>query len=245
MYIQEEDTGWRLQGQNQCKLTIKDLIEFYWVYLFLHYCSYVVKFQCTKWPINRAEYKLRLDIPVLRPEWLLTSGNIKFGKVLGEGSYGVVKHGFLEDVRMHCAVKQIKDIPDNDDELNNLWQEARTMRGLRNKHIVSFLGIINDEKVSSGVWVFLTKQLTKHLFQPFSMVIEYVNGDSVDKYLKDHGELDTKFRIKILIDAAKGVTYLHSQQPPFLHLDLASRNLLMQWEGVLQRHLVVKVFTIQ
>ena len=81
-------------------------------------------------------------------------------------------------------------------------------------------------------------------FQPFSMVIEYVNGDSVGKYLeKNNNQLDNKFRIKILIDAAKGMSYLHSQNPPFLHLDLASRNLLIQWEGVLMKsHAVIKVY---
>jgi len=66
--------------------------------------------------------------------------------------------------------------------------------------------------------------------QPFALVMEKINGPSVESFLRNEGkDADNLFRMKILIDAARGMKYLHSQQPPFLHLDFASRNLLINW----------------
>lgn len=77
------------------------------------------------------------------------------------------------------------------------------------------------------------QKLVKNLlpfFQPFSIVLEYINGKSVDNFLKEEGsDSDDKMRTKIILGAARGMKYLHSQNPPFLHLDLATRNLLINW----------------
>lgn len=50
-------------------------------------------------------------------------------------------------------------------------------------------------------------------------------------FLSDNKNADNRIRTRILIDAAKGMRYLHSKEPPFLHLDIAARNLLMRWKG--------------
>ena len=81
-------------------------------------------------------------------------------------------------------------------------------------------------------------------FQPFSIVLEYINGKSVDSFLREEGaDSDDKMRTKIILGAARGMKYLHSQNPPFLHLDLATRNLLINWNGRQKtlNNMVVKV----
>ena len=48
-------------------------------------------------------------------------------------------------------------------------------------------------------------------------------------------ELDWRRRLRLALDAAKGMFYLHSRQPPVLHRDLKSANLLVD------KHWQVKV----
>jgi serine/threonine protein kinase len=88
-------------------------------------------------------------------------------------------------------------------------------------------------------------QVNAFPFQPFYIVMELVNGNSVDKYLKKEGKnIDNKTRLRILIDGSKGMKYLHSQNPPFLHLDFAARNLLINWTSTLfktRQNMVTKV----
>lgn len=46
-------------------------------------------------------------------------------------------------------------------------------------------------------------------------------------------ELDWRRRLKLALDAAKGMHYLHTRQPPVLHRDLKSANLLVDkhWQA--------------
>ena len=46
-------------------------------------------------------------------------------------------------------------------------------------------------------------------------------------------ELDWRRRLRLALDAAKGMHYLHTRQPPVLHRDLKSANLLVDkyWQA--------------
>ncbi|KAL7074746.1 hypothetical protein ACQ4LE_006071 [Meloidogyne hapla] len=198
--LQKNNSGWHLAGQKSTEPTSKELVEFYW---------------CTKQAIILKGECDRLESPILRPPWLLSSAKVWFGEKLGEGAYGIVYKGELIDVGtvVDVAIKQLVGKKIGKEEIANLWREARIMTGLRNEHVVRFHGIVNDSK-------------------PFSIVLEYINGKSVDNFLKDEGaDSDDKMRTKIALGAARGMKYLHSQNPPFLHLDLATRNLLIHWNG--------------
>ena len=60
------------------------------------------------------------------------------------------------------------------------------------------------------------------------LVLEYCTRGSLWSVLQNH-EIDLKWedRKKIALDKAKGVFYLHSFNPPILHRDLKSLNLLL------------------
>lgn len=93
-------------------------------------------------------HKYRLDVPRLRPSWLLGSTGVFIGQKLGEGAFGIVSKGVLTEVaeRIPVAIKELNEAMLEED-VNNLWREARIMRSLRNPNIVNFYGIINDFKV--------------------------------------------------------------------------------------------------
>mmetsp|Transcript_43270 Transcript_43270/g.128182 ORF Transcript_43270/g.128182 Transcript_43270/m.128182 type:complete len:339 (+) Transcript_43270:81-1097(+) len=66
--------------------------------------------------------------------------------------------------------------------------------------------------------------------QPYLIVNEYCSGGSLFDLLynfKGGLELTVRQRIKILVDVAEGMRYLHEQDPSILHRDLKSSNVLL------------------
>ena len=58
---------------------------------------------------------------------------------------------------------------------------------------------------------------------PF-IVTEYVTRGSVEAVLRDDTiSLPFTMRLSFMIDAAKGMAFLHSLNPPLIHRDLVSR----------------------
>ena len=87
--------------------------------------------------------------------------------------------------------------------------ECKVMEVLRHPNIVLFLGAC---------------------IKPpnLGLVLEYCNKGSLWSVLQNHEiNLNWEDRKKIALDTAKGVFYLHSFNPPILHRDLKSLNLLL------------------
>ena len=65
--------------------------------------------------------------------------------------------------------------------------------------------------------------------EPILVVMELVTGGGLDSYLKKHGDAVSKAELLLFcLDAASGLAYLHTQQPPLIHRDIAARNCLIQ-----------------
>lgn len=85
------------------------------------------------------------------------------------------------------------------------------MKRLRHPNIVLFMGAVT---------------------QPpnLSIVTEYLSRGSLYRLLHKHGAreaLDEKRRLCMAYDVAKGMNYLHKRNPPIVHRDLKSPNLLV------------------
>lgn len=134
--------------------------------------------------------------------------------VVGEGGYGIVYHGALED-NTQVAVKNL---------LNNRGQAEREFRveveaigRVRHKNLVRLLGYCAE-----GAHRIL--------------VYEYVDNGNLEQWL--HGEvgpcspLTWDIRMNIILGTAKGVMYLHEGlEPKVVHRDIKSSNILLdkQW----------------
>ncbi|CAE8678412.1 unnamed protein product [Polarella glacialis] len=138
--------------------------------------------------------------------------------ILGNGSFGIVVKGML-----HSATEVAIKIPKTrfqSVEASQLANEMRLFRHIRHSNIVLFHGatlmIINGGSPS------------------LSLVLEWVNGGNFGEYmqqLRSNGEFEAggrAFAYKILLDVARGMTYLHSLTPIILHLDLKPANILVE-----------------
>ncbi|KAH7664430.1 Non-specific serine/threonine protein kinase protein [Dioscorea alata] len=142
------------------------------------------------------------------------TGGLAEENIIGEGGYGIVYRGILQDNTM-IAVKNL---------LNNKGQaerefkvEVETIGRVRHKNLVRLLGYCVE-----GAYRML--------------VYEYVDNGNLDQWL--HGDLGRvnpltwEIRIKIIIGTAKGLAYLHEGlEPKVVHRDVKSSNILLdqQW----------------
>ncbi|KAL5569551.1 hypothetical protein UlMin_026126 [Ulmus minor] len=137
------------------------------------------------------------------------SNKLLLKEKIGSGSFGTVYradwHG--SDV----AVKILKEQDFHAKNFEEFLKEVAIMKHLRHPNIVSFIGAIT---------------------QPpnLAIVTEYLSNGCLYKLLQrpDAGViLDEKRRLNMAIDVAKGMNYLHQLQPPIVHRDLKSPNLLV------------------
>lgn len=136
--------------------------------------------------------------------------------VIGEGGYGIVYHGILND-NTHVAIKNL---------LNNRGQaekefkvEVEAIGRVRHKNLVRLLGYCAE-----GAHRML--------------VYEYVDNGNLEQWL--HGDvgpcspLTWEIRMNIILGTAKGLTYLHEGlEPKVVHRDIKSSNILLskQWNA--------------
>lgn len=130
--------------------------------------------------------------------------------VIGEGGYGIVYHGVLQD-NTHVAIKNL---------LNNRGQAEREFKvevdaigRVRHKNLVRLLGYCAE-----GAHRML--------------VYEYVDNGNMDQWL--HGDvgpcspLTWEIRMNIILGIAKGLMYLHEAlEPKVVHRDIKSSNILL------------------
>ncbi|KAA8516670.1 hypothetical protein F0562_016824 [Nyssa sinensis] len=127
---------------------------------------------------------------------------------IGAGSFGTVYradwHG--SDV----AVKILMEQDFHAERFHEFLREVAIMKRLRHPNIVLLMGAVT---------------------QPpnLSIVTEYLSKGSLYRLLRKPGAevLDERRRLCMAYDVAKGMNYLHRRNPPIVHRDLKSPNLLV------------------
>ncbi|THG18449.1 hypothetical protein TEA_001596 [Camellia sinensis var. sinensis] len=109
------------------------------------------------------------------------------------------------------AVKILVDQDFHPERINEFVRELAIMKCLRHPNIVLFMGAVT---------------------QPpnLSIVTEYLSRGSLYRLLHKPGAkevLDERRRLSMAYDVAKGMNYLHNRNPPIVHRDLKSPNLLV------------------
>lgn len=138
-----------------------------------------------------------------------------FGKsnVVGHGGFGLVYRGVLHAGRK-VAVKLMDRAGKQGEE--EFKVEVELLSRLRSPYLLALLGYCSDSNHKLLVYEFMANGgLQEHLY-PIS------GSNSVSS------RLDWETRLRIALDAAKGLEYLHEHvSPPVIHRDFKSSNILL------------------
>lgn len=128
---------------------------------------------------------------------------------IGTGTFGEVKKCFWRKTLV--AVKFLKKAMENEKEnIQSFIEELNLLKKLRHPNILLYLGA--------------------NITGPnFFLVTEFCDLGNLFDFLHNNprSELAETDRIRIALEIAKGVNYLHSFDPPILHRDLKSLNILL------------------
>ncbi|KAJ6429618.1 hypothetical protein OIU84_021093 [Salix udensis] len=133
--------------------------------------------------------------------------DLTVGEQIGQGSCGTVYHAlwYGSDV----AVKVFSKQEYADDIILAFRQEVSLMKRLRHPNVLLFMGAVTSP-------------------QRLCIVTEFLPRGSLFRLLqRNTTKLDWRRRVHMALDIARGMNYLHHCNPPIIHRDLKSSNLLV------------------
>ncbi|XP_010274700.1 PREDICTED: serine/threonine-protein kinase EDR1 [Nelumbo nucifera] len=147
-------------------------------------------------------------------EWEIPWEEITLGERIGLGSYGEVYRGEWHGTEV--AVKKFLDQDISGDALEEFRSEVRIMKRLRHPNVVLFMGAVTRAPNLSIVTEFLPRGSLYRLIH------------------RPNNQLDERRRLRMALDVARGMNYLHNCTPVIVHRDLKSPNLLVDKNWVVK-----------
>ncbi|XP_054983312.1 receptor-interacting serine/threonine-protein kinase 2 isoform X2 [Sorex araneus] len=136
-------------------------------------------------------------------------------RYLSRGASGTVSSARHADWRVQVAVKHLHiHTPLLDSERTDVLREAEILHKARFSYILPILGICNEPEF-------------------LGIVTEYMPNGSLNELLHrktEYPDVPWPLRFRILHEIALGVNYLHNMNPPLLHHDLKTQNILLDNE---------------
>uniref|UniRef100_A0A7N0ZXQ5 non-specific serine/threonine protein kinase n=2 Tax=Kalanchoe fedtschenkoi TaxID=63787 RepID=A0A7N0ZXQ5_KALFE len=126
---------------------------------------------------------------------------------IGQGSYAVVYRGIWNG--SDVAIKVFVGNDQLEETLPDYRKEINIMRRLRHPNVLLFMGAVYSK-------------------ERLAIITEYMPRGSLFKTLHKNSQMmDIKRRLRMALDVAKGMNYLHRLNPPIVHRDLKTSNLLV------------------
>ena len=137
-----------------------------------------------------------------------------FVEQLGRGSFGTVFKGTLSNGQRTIAVKRLEKVVAEGEGEEEFRNEMRSIGRTHHKNLVRLLGYCHDD----------TNRL---------LVYEYMsNGTLADYLFKSQVKPNWEERIKIALNIARGILYLHEEcETQIIHCDINPNNILMDENG--------------
>ncbi|KAJ1278720.1 hypothetical protein BS78_04G100200 [Paspalum vaginatum] len=177
------------------------------------------KQRSSKPPVSQPEPEISpptIDVPELSLDDLKQKTD-DFGSsaLIGEGSYGRVYHATLDDGKQ-AAIKKL-DASENEPNDEFLKQVSLASK-LKHENLVEMLGYCVEGNY----------RILAYEFATMGSLHDVLHGRKGVQGAQPGPVLDWMQRVKIAIDAAKGIEYLHEKvQPSIIHRDIRSSNLLL------------------
>jgi serine/threonine protein kinase len=127
---------------------------------------------------------------------------------IGFGSCGEVMVAHWIKTHTYVAVKKIFRTLLHDSVMNEFKAEANILKKLRHPNVVLLLGVCQEGN-------------------EMCIVTEYMPRGSLRDVLNTTEKIDWNLLVKMATEAAIGMNYLHTFEPPIIHRDLKSHNLLV------------------
>jgi hypothetical protein len=180
--------------------------------------SYVT---CDDGPVSASDRKqietiLREDH--ILETWRLRSTTVVDKKFLGKGGHAYVHLVALPD-GSHLASKRLVTNQLTARQFKQLVAEVHIVVTLKHRNIVRFEGVVWSSSLD------------------FQVLFEYMEGGDLRSYIDKQKTTDVTSptrpdrwpvrKLQMALDIAEGLTYAHSFNPPLVHRDLKSRNILL------------------
>ncbi|RHN39182.1 putative transferase, protein kinase RLK-Pelle-LRR-I-1 family [Medicago truncatula] len=131
-----------------------------------------------------------------------------FKTIIGEGGFGKVYIGILQD-HTQVAVKMLST--SSKQGYKEFQSEVQLLMIVHHRNLVSLIGYCDEGEIKALIYEYMTNgNLQQYLLVENSNIINWTK------------------RLKIAVDAAHGLDYLHNGcKPPIIHRDLKSSNILL------------------
>lgn len=138
-------------------------------------------------------------------DWLVDEDDILIKEKIGAGAFGAVFRATWRGGDV--AVKVIHDV--SREALSGFKAEIALLSSLRHPNCVLFMGAsVSGSRIS--------------------LITEFMNVGALSDLLAEPGfSMPDALRFRLVTDAARGMSYLHTNKPPIIHNDLKANNLLV------------------
>eukprot|EP01018_Ginkgo_biloba_P020251 Gb_31861 [translate_table: standard] len=161
------------------------------------------------WQKSRSALALKVGYPKISHRELIDATNgFNEANLLGVGSFGAVYKGIFRDGRM-AAIKVLN--LQNEEAHKSFSTECKALSRVRHRNLVKIITSCSNLEFKA-------------------LVLEFMPSGSLEKHLYSDNvfELHLRERVKIAIDIAHAMEYLHYQSPvQVVHCDLKPANVLL------------------
>ena len=142
--------------------------------------------------------------------------NLERKELIGSGSFGNVYRAELDGKPVAVKIlheRYFREPHSNNECLKKFEEECKILRELQHENVVKLLNFIISHK------------------SPPMLITELLDCD-LGKHIRNcnPGKIPFSETVSILLDVAEGLAYLHQQNPPIVHRDVASKNILLTKE---------------
>jgi serine/threonine protein kinase len=159
-------------------------------------------------PAQSAANDLHFLSPSSKPGHRGRLGHYEVQEIIGKGGFGIVLKAFDEKLHRVVAIKVLSPTyAANGSARTRFIREARTAAAVKNEHVVAIYGV-EDEA------------------QPPYLVMELIDGISLQNKLDKKGALSLKEILRIGLQTAEGLAAAHKHG--LVHRDIKPANILLE-----------------